>query len=105
MRIFARVNSVRMGKGRDKDLVRLRDEALCRRYYQLTEKQRLRFDDALKILSSQEFFISEERIMAIIRRKVGELEGLALRAVPKVKMPKLTARQLELFVEDGETVD
>ena len=105
MRIFARVNSVRMGKGRDKDLVRLRDEALCRRYYQLTEKQRLRFDDALKILSSQEFFISEERIMAIIRRKVGELEGLALRAVPKVKMPKLTARQLELFVEDGEAVD
>lgn len=94
-----------MGKGRDKDLVRLRDEALCRRYYQLTEKQRLRFDDALKILSSQEFFISEERIMAIIRRKVGELEGLALRAVPKVKMPKLTARQLELFVEDGEAVD
>lgn len=94
-----------MGKGRDKDLVRLRDEALCRRYYQLTEKQRLRFDDALKILSNQEFFISEERIMAIIRRKVGELEGLALRAVPKVKMPKLTARQLELFVEDGETVD
>lgn len=94
-----------MGKGRDKELVRLRDEALCRRYYQLTEKQRLRFDDALKILSNQEFFISEERIMAIIRRKVGELEGIALRAVPKVRMPRLTARQLELFVEDGETVD
>ncbi|MBR5169893.1 MAG: transposase [Muribaculaceae bacterium] len=94
-----------MGKGRDKDLVRLRDEALCRRYYQLTEKQRLRFDDALKILSNQEFFISEERIMAIIRRKVGELEGISLRAVPKVRMPRLTARQLELFVEDGETVD
>ena len=94
-----------MGKGRDKDLVRIRDEALCRRYYQLTEKQRLRFDDALKILSNQEFFISEERIMAIIRRKVGELEDTALRAVPKVRMPRLTAKQLELFVEDGEAVD
>ena len=95
-----------MGKGRDKDLVRLRDEALCRRYYQLTEKQRLRYDDALKILSRQEFFISEERIMSIIRRKVisGQLERIALKAVPKVRMPRLTARQLELFVEDGETV-
>ncbi len=96
-----------MGKGRDKDLVRLRDEALCRRYYQLTEKQRLRYDDALKILSRHEFFISEERIMSIIRRKVisGQLERIALKAVPKVRMPRLTARQLELFVEDDETVD
>ena len=94
-----------MGKGRDAELIKLRDEALCRRYYQLTEKQRLRFDDALKLLSSQEFFISEERIMAIIRRKVGELEDIALKAVPKVRMPRLTAKQLELFVEDGETVD
>ena len=89
-----------MGKGRDKDLVRLRDEALCRRYYELTEKQRLRFDDALKVLSKHEFFLSEERIMAIIRRKVGELEGLALKAVPKVRMPRLTHKQLELFGDD-----
>ena len=94
-----------MGKGRDTDLIRLRDEALCRRYYELTERQRLRFDDALKVLSKREFFISEERIMAIIRRKVGELEGLALRAVPKVRMPRLTARQLELFTEPDESPD
>ena len=93
-----------MGKGRDKYLVRLRDEALCRRYYELTEKQRLRFDDALKVLSKHEFFLSEERIMAIIRSKIGELEGLSLKAVPKVRMPRLTARQLELFVDD-ESVD
>ena len=93
-----------MGKGRDKYLVRLRDEALCRRYYELTEKQRLRFDYAVKVLSKHEFFLSEERIMAIIRSKVGELEGLSLKAVPKVRMPRLTARQLELFVDD-ESVD
>ena len=58
-----------MGKGRDKELIKLRDEALCRRYYYWTEIQRLRFDDALKVLSEREFFISEERIMTIIRRK------------------------------------
>ena len=48
-----------MAKGRDKNLIELRDEALCRRYYYWTEVQRLRFDDALKVLSRQEFFISE----------------------------------------------
>lgn len=46
-----------MGKGRDKELIKLRDEALCRRYYYWTEIQRLRFDDALKVLSEREFFI------------------------------------------------
>ena len=61
-----------MGKGRDKDLIRKRDEALCRRYHYWTERQRLRFDDALRILSQQEFFISEERINLIFhsRRKL-----------------------------------
>ena len=55
-----------MGKGRDKELIRLRDEALCRRYYYWTEVQRLRFDDALRILSEREFFISEERACAVM---------------------------------------
>ena len=86
-----------MGKGRDKALIELRDEALCRRYYYWTEERRLRFDDALTLLSKQEFFISEERIMSIIRRKCREIKDIQLRPVPKVKMPRLTARQLELF--------
>lgn len=49
-----------MPRGRNKDLIDKRNEALCRRWYYWTEVQRLRFDDALKILSEQEFFISEE---------------------------------------------
>ena len=76
-----------MPKGRDKELIELRDEALCRRYYYWTEVQRLRFDDALKVLSKQEFFISEERIMSIIRRKCRELNDLEINPVPKVKKP------------------
>ena len=84
-----------MAKGRDKTLIELRDEALCRRYW--TEVQRLRFDDALKVLSRQEFFISEERIMSIIRRKCRELKELEVKPVPKVKKPRLTAVQLSLF--------
>lgn len=86
-----------MGKGRDKELIKLRDEALCCRYYYWTEIQRLRFDDALKVLSEREFFISEERIMAIIRRKTREGSDRPIRPVPKVKAPRLTAAQLELF--------
>ena len=86
-----------MAKGRDKTLIELRDEALCRRYYYWTEVQRLRFDDALKVLSRQEFFISEERIMSIIRCKCRELKDLEVKPVPKVKKPRLTAVQLSLF--------
>lgn len=86
-----------MGKGRDKQLIALRDEALCRRYYYWTEEKRLRFDDALTLLSQQEFFISEERIMSIIRRKCHEIKDIHVAPVPKVRMPHLTAKQLELF--------
>lgn len=86
-----------MGKGRDKELIRLRDEALCRRYYYWTEVQRLRFDDALRILSEREFFISEERIMTIIRKKSREGMDKNIKPLPKIKVPKLSAAQLELF--------
>ena len=75
----------------------MRDEALCRRYYYWTEVQRLRFDDALRVLSKREFFISEERILAIIRKKLREGTDRNAKSVPKVKVPRLTAAQLELF--------
>ena len=91
---------VYMAKGRDKRLIELRNEALCRRYYYWTEVQRLRFDDTLKVLSEQEFFISEERIMAIIRKYHGKIEDLTIKPVPKIKKPKLKLSQLKLFPEE-----
>ena len=78
-----------MGKGRDKELIRLRDEALCRRYYYWTEVQRLRFDDALKVLSEREFFISEERILSIIRRKLREGTDRVFTLPGHVRCPRL----------------
>lgn len=93
------VYSLYMAKGRDKELIKLRDEALCRRYYYWTERQRLRFDDALKILSEREFFISEERIMAIIRRMLRSGAADNITPLPKVKKPRLTNDQLSLFPE------
>ena len=58
-----------MGKGRSKALISKRDEHIYRRYCYLTEKKRIRFDDVLKTLSEQEFFISEQRIMTIIKNR------------------------------------
>lgn len=88
-----------MGKGRNKELIKKRDIALLHRYHYWTEIQRLRFDDALKQLSENEFFISEERIMSIIRENYQKIPGLVITPVPKVRKPKITASQLVLFTE------
>nr|DAS75194.1 MAG TPA: hypothetical protein [Caudoviricetes sp.] len=90
-----------MGKGRDAELIKKRDEALCRRYVYWTEVQRLRFDDVLIILSEQEFFISQERILSIIRRakKLPDCENIT---IPKNKCPRLTFKQLSLFSNDPD---
>lgn len=89
-----------MPRGRNKELMSLRDEKLLRRYYELTEVQNLRFDRALTLLSKDEFFISEARIMAIIRKNCHRLKDIDVKPVPKVRKPKLTARQLALFHSD-----
>lgn len=89
-----------MSRGRNKTLISLRDKKLLQRYYYWTEIQRLRFDDALKILSREEFFISEERIMSIIRANCHKLTDIDVRPVPKVRKPRLSASQLSFFTDD-----
>lgn len=85
-------------KGRNSELIRKRDAKLCQRYYYWTEVQRLRFDDALRILSQEEFFLSEERIMCIIRRHARSgTQVLTLTRQPK--RPRLTISQLSLFTD------
>lgn len=86
-----------MPKGRNKNLISMRDETLIRRYYYWTEVQRRRFDDVLTILSTKEFFISEARIMAIIRKNCDRLADIEVKPVPKVKAPRVSPRQLPLF--------
>lgn len=87
-------------KGRSRKLIKLRNEKLICRWYYWTEVQRLRFDDALTILSTQEFFISEETIMSILRANAHLLEEIITKPVVKTKTPKLTPAQLRLFVEE-----
>lgn len=86
-----------MPKGRNKQLIANRNEALARRWYYWTEQQRLRFDDALKILSEREFFLSEQRVLAIIREYSRRNPSSDIKPMPKVKIPRLTADQLRLF--------
>lgn len=90
-----------MGKGRSKDLIDKRNKALLLRYHELTEVQRLRFDDALKVLSEREFFISEERILAIIRDCHRLIENGKIKPLPRLRLPRVTAKDLALFNEQN----
>lgn len=59
-----------MPRGRNKELLSSRDLKMFERYYYWTEIRRLRFDDTIKKLSEEEFFVSESRVMQIIRRMI-----------------------------------
>ena len=76
-----------MPRGRNKALIARRDEMLCHRYHYWTETQRLRFDDTLKILSEEEFFLSEERILTILRANG------AGRPTPKMRRERFPTRR------------
>jgi hypothetical protein len=58
--------------------------------------ERLRFDDVLRVLSQDEFFLSEERILKIIREKNDLLPILTQRS-PITKKPRPSSTQLTLF--------
>ncbi len=55
-----------MSKGRNNNLIALRNKKLVERFYYLTEVKRRRIDDVLYILSVNEFFISEARILRLL---------------------------------------
>ena len=59
-----------MKKGRSQALISSRDRRMFERYYYWTEVRRLRFDDAIRRLSREEFFISEQRVIQVLRRMI-----------------------------------
>jgi hypothetical protein len=99
---FCKKKKDTMAKGRNKHLIAKRNEALLRRYYHLTERERLRFDDAVRLLSEREFFISEERVMAIIRDCGHRIAEITAAPVPRIRKPRLTAGQLSLLFTDAQ---
>lgn len=79
-------------RGRNKDLITARNKKLIERYYYWTEIKRRRFDDVIKILSEQEFFISEYCVLGIIRKAAmqNELNLCARRRILPVSTPQLS---------------
>lgn len=67
-----------MARGRNSDLIAKRDLALIRRYHYWSEVKRLRFDDVLKVLSEDEFFISESVIMRIVGKNHHKLAEMSV---------------------------
>lgn len=59
-----------MSRGRSNELIDARNRKLLERWYYWTEVRRIRFDDAVRILSTQEFFISEFTVWQIIRKMI-----------------------------------
>lgn len=57
-----------MKKGRNRRLIERRNRKIVQRYYYWTEIKRLRFDDAVKKLSEEEFFLSENVIWHIVKQ-------------------------------------
>lgn len=80
-----------MTRGRNKELIARRDEMLCRRYHYWTEVERLRFDDTLTLLSQEEFFLSEERILTILRNNSRRLAAIAANGGTDLRRPSRTA--------------
>lgn len=85
-----------MVKGRSSNLIKLRNEALLRRYYYWTEVRRHRFDDTYRILSEEEFFLSVDRIRAIIHANIGMLDNMEIKPAPRSRRVH-SDRQLSLF--------
>ena len=95
-----------MKKGRNKELADRRDNELYRRYRYWTEEKKLRFDEALNILSQHEFFISETHILTIIRRVMQNGAEVPVRSRfsgfrgPRRRKSERPDGQLSLFLEE-----
>lgn len=88
---------------RDQRLIRKRNEKICARYYYWTEEQRLRHDDAIRQLSEEEFFLSEQTIISILKKAqftAKQLRGKAEFHRPQ-KLPTITKEMLALLKSDN----
>ena len=81
-------------KGRDSQLIARRNAKILERFIYWTEEQRLRSDDAVKILSEIEFFLTEQTIMKVLNDAYGDNVQVVFH---QPKPPKLTQQHKELL--------
>ena len=84
-------------KGRNRRLIEARHRKIAPRYYSWTEVKRLRFDDAVKELSENEFFLSEFMIWQILKKTSAPNTP---EYAPKKQQSKSSDDQLTLFPEE-----
>lgn len=68
---------------RNTELIELRNKKMLERWYYWTEVRRLRYDDTLRLLSKEEFFLSEFAIWQVIRRMIQAGATVDGKEVPK----------------------
>lgn len=90
---------------RNTKMLEARNQNILDRYIYWTEERRVRFDDAISILSKEEFFLSEVTLMDIIRNmlregktasngtKATELKFIGFKVMKKVKKPSEAIKQ------------
>lgn len=83
-------------KGRDPERQAARDVKVLERFIYWTEEQRLRSDDAIKLLS-QEFFLSEYTVQQVITKAYNKGGRRVQVVFHQPKPPKLTPEQKELL--------
>ena len=96
-----------MARGRNKDLINERDRRLFERFYYWSEVKRLRFDDTIRKLSTEEFFLAEATTLRIIKRLLMEgatVDGQAVKrsrymGFRSLRKQKSSSSQLSLFPE------
>lgn len=80
-------------KGRNPQLIKLRNEYLVKRYYFWYELERLRLDDVLERLSEKEVFLDTDYILLILRQNH--------HLVKEIKRRRPKPSQLEDFSFEG----
>lgn len=84
-------------KGRDRGLLTARNAKILERFVYWTEEQRLRSDDAIKILAEQEFFLSETTVERVLKEAYRSDEKRVQVVFHPPKPPKLTQGQKEML--------
>lgn len=87
--------AIAMKRGRSAELIVLRDKKLAERFTYWYFHRKLRLDIVLEILEKQEFFISKQRIWAIVQKKRGLGTDEAIRQ---------SKRKITLYSGDSENI-
>ncbi len=91
-------------KGRNLELIKERDQKILERFIYWTEEQRLRSDDALTILSRNEFFISEQRILRVLNNAYSKAGKKVQVVFHQPKPPRLNHSQKNLIKNGSKTI-